>query len=209
MDELSSDDAHDEAIGAKECNVATEQHERKRKRAARVRATDQTGTTSEPIAGTTTTVAAKRGQKRDSSRTSKRGCSLPMALKSRVRRQAPRQTDSSDESSDIGVQIRPLALPVYRAGTNYNTRRQHLTGQQTDRLGEKNNTTTLSGHRGQDTESEYRADNTTQNCAEQRHLGDGSAPQQESTVRPRVHTRRGRVDTCIEVGKLATDRSTT
>ena len=58
-------------------------------------------------------------------------------------------------------------------------------------------------------ELEHRAGNTTQNCAEQRHLEDGSALQQESTVRPLGLTRRGSVDTCIEVGKLATDRSTT
>ena len=209
MDESSSDDAHDETIGATECNDATDQNERKRKRAAGVKTTDQTGITSATNAVTTSTVAAKRGHKRDSRRTSRRGSSLPIALKVRVGRPAPWHTDSSDDSSDIGVQIRPLALPIYRAGTSYSTRRQYLTGQHADKLCSRNKNTASSGHRGQDTESEHRADNTTQTCAEQRHLGDGSALQQESTVRPRVHTRRGRVDTCIEVGKLATDRSTT
>ena len=132
-----------------------------------------------------------------------------MVLKARVGRPATRHTDSSDDSSDIGVQIRPLALPVYRAGTNYSNRRQQLTGQHADRMGNRNNNTASSRHRGLDTEPEHRADNTTQTCAEQRHLEDGSALQQESTIRPLVPTRRGSVDTCIGVGKLATDQRTT
>ena len=203
MDKSNSDDAHDETHRVKECNDAPEQNERKRKRATRGKLTAaQTGTISASTALMPPTVAAKRGHKRDNRRTSKRGRSLPMALKARVGRPATRHTDSSDDSSDIGVQIRPLALPVYRAGTNYSTRRQHLTGQHADRMSSRTNNTTSSGHRGLDTEPEHRADNITQNCAEQRHIEDGTALQQESTVRPLVLPRRGSVDTCIGVGKL-------
>ena len=156
-----------------------------------------------------TPVAVKRGYKRDSKRTSTRGRSLPMALKARVGRPAPQATDSSDDASDTGVQIRPQALPVYRAGTNYAIRRQHLTGQHADSKASRDRTKTSVGHMQQNTESVYSAGNTIQNWAEQRHLEDDSAPQQEILVRTTVSDRRGSVETLNEVGILAPGGSTT
>ena len=119
------------------------------------------------------TVAVKRGHKCDSRQACKRGRSLPMALKARVGQPASRYTGSSVDASDIGVQTRPLALPVYRAGTNYNTRRQHLTGQHTDRMVSRNNNTASGGHRRLPMELEHRADNTSrtaQHCSRRSQL---------------------------------------
>ena len=68
--------------------------------------------------------------------------------------------------------MRQLALPVYRAGTNYIIRRQHILEKRTDTHASRTNTTATAGRKRAATEQGHRVDNTTQNLAEQRHLED-------------------------------------
>ena len=132
-----------------------------------------------------------------------------MAHKARVGRPAPRPSASSDDDSDTGVHIRPLALPVYRAGTNYIIRRQQITEQRTVTHASKTSTKATVGRKRAATGQRHREDQMTQNCAEQRHLDNNSALQQETSVERQVRTRHACVDTHTEVGKLATARRST
>ena len=65
------------------------------------------------------------------------------------------------------LECKPLALPVYRAGTNYITRRQQITEQHTATHANRNSKTVLAERRCTIMEQGYRADYTTQTCAEQ------------------------------------------
>ena len=147
-------------------------------------------------------VASQRGAKR----VSKRGRSLPMAHKARVGRPASSQSDSSDDNKPTRVHMRPIALPVYRAGTNYIARRQHIIEKRMDTHATTTNTLATTGRKRPAKVQRHREDHTTQNCAEQRHLEDSSALQQETSVERQVCTRHACVDTHTGVGKLATDR---
>ena len=147
-------------------------------------------------------VASQRGAKRGS----KRGRSLPMAHKARVGRPASSQSDSSDDNKPTRVHMRPIALPVYRAGTNYIARRQHIIEKRTDTHANTTNTSATTGRKRPAKVQRHREDHTTQNCAEQRHLEDSSALQQETTDDRQVRTRHAGVDTHTEGGKLATGR---
>ena len=203
MDESSDDDAQDEASWGEENTAARVQTGQKRTRGQ----TEETATV-QPKPTPAAAVLAVESQ-RGAKRVSKRGRSLPMAHKARVGRPASSQSDSSDDNKPTRVHMRPIALPVYRAGTNYIARRQHIIEKRMETHATTTNTSATTGRKRPAKVQRHREDHTTQNCAEQRHLEDSSALQQETTNDRHVRTRHAGVDTHTEGGKLATGRRST
>jgi hypothetical protein len=128
-DELSSDGATDEDFYGEDFKVAQVEDNHNRKRGRTEGINDHLAAATEILVSQQPTEEQRRCKK-ITKRGSTRGRSLPMQLKARVGRPASRTVNhNSDADSDTGVHIRPPALPVYRAGTNYNTWRQIITQQ--------------------------------------------------------------------------------